>query len=157
VRDGRRREFERFAAFADPARRERIPDPNDAATFEASCPREPAGDPAAAAWRALVARLLAVRRERLVPHLVGAQALGATALGPRAVRARWRLGDRRVWDLWVNLGADPVALDDAARRAAMRGQPLFELGDAQRALAAEGVLPGRGFALQLGAAEEDAP
>lgn len=157
VRDGRRREFEPFAAFADPARRARIPDPNDPATFEASRPREPAGDPAAAAWRAFVARLLALRRERLVPHLAGAHALRAAALGPRAVRARWRLGDRRVWDLWVNLGPDPVALDEAARHAAMRGQPLFELGDAQRALAAEGVLPGHGFALQLGATEEGAP
>ncbi len=36
VRDGRRREFERFPAFRDPAIRERIPDPSDPATFAAS-------------------------------------------------------------------------------------------------------------------------
>lgn len=34
--DGRRKEFERFSAFRDPALRERIPSPQDAATFEAS-------------------------------------------------------------------------------------------------------------------------
>ncbi|WP_147432237.1 malto-oligosyltrehalose trehalohydrolase [Pararobbsia silviterrae] len=36
VREGRRREFAKFSAFSDPARRARIPDPNDRATFEQS-------------------------------------------------------------------------------------------------------------------------
>jgi maltooligosyltrehalose trehalohydrolase len=36
VVEGRRREFERFSAFRDPALRERIPSPQDAGTFEAS-------------------------------------------------------------------------------------------------------------------------
>jgi maltooligosyltrehalose trehalohydrolase len=36
VTEGRRREFRRFPAFSDPAARERIPDPQDDATFEAS-------------------------------------------------------------------------------------------------------------------------
>ena len=36
VTDGRRKEFSRFAAFADPAARERIPDPQAANTFEES-------------------------------------------------------------------------------------------------------------------------
>ena len=36
VREGRRREFKTFAAFADPAARERIPDPQAARTFESS-------------------------------------------------------------------------------------------------------------------------
>ncbi len=36
VREGRRAEFGRFAAFSDPATRERIPDPQDRATFLAS-------------------------------------------------------------------------------------------------------------------------
>jgi len=36
VSEGRRREFSRFAAFADPASRERIPDPQDLRTFQAS-------------------------------------------------------------------------------------------------------------------------
>jgi maltooligosyltrehalose trehalohydrolase len=36
VRNGRRREFSKFKAFADPETRERIPDPTDRATFERS-------------------------------------------------------------------------------------------------------------------------
>jgi len=36
VTEGRRKEFSRFAAFADPAARQSIPDPQSAATFEAS-------------------------------------------------------------------------------------------------------------------------
>src|SRR5690606_38208001 len=36
VRDGRRREFAAFPAFADPAARARIPDPTAASTFAAS-------------------------------------------------------------------------------------------------------------------------
>jgi maltooligosyltrehalose trehalohydrolase len=36
VTEGRRREFKDFPEFADPAARERIPDPQDAATFERS-------------------------------------------------------------------------------------------------------------------------
>lgn len=36
VREGRRREFAKFPAFSDPARREQIPDPNHVGTFEAS-------------------------------------------------------------------------------------------------------------------------
>jgi maltooligosyltrehalose trehalohydrolase len=38
VRNGRREEFKHFAAFQDPERRERIPDPNAASTFTASIP-----------------------------------------------------------------------------------------------------------------------
>jgi maltooligosyltrehalose trehalohydrolase len=36
VSDGRREEFKRFAAFADPAKRSVIPDPQSASTFERS-------------------------------------------------------------------------------------------------------------------------
>jgi len=157
VRDGRRREFERFAAFADPARRAEIPDPDDAATFEASLPRERAGDPAQVAWRAFVARLLALRRDALVPRLAGARALGAAALGPRAVTARWRLGDGSTWALWVNLDARPVTLDAVQGAAAARGTPLFALQDAARSMAREGVLPPHGLALLRAPAGEGAP
>jgi maltooligosyltrehalose trehalohydrolase len=37
VREGRRKEFAKFAVFSDPQRREHIPDPNDPRTFERSC------------------------------------------------------------------------------------------------------------------------
>ena len=41
VREGRRREFAKFAAFSDPERRARIPDPNAAQTFALSTPPAP--------------------------------------------------------------------------------------------------------------------
>src|SRR5262249_29847139 len=70
VREGRRSEFARFAAFADPAAREAIADPNDEATFVRS--RLDWGERASAphrAWLALYGTLLALRHEHLVPRL----------------------------------------------------------------------------------------
>jgi len=105
VREGRRREFASFAAFADPARRAQIPDPNTAETFHRSRPQADAGR--RDACEALYHQLLALRREHLVPRLEGAKAIGAQALGPSAVLAQWRLGDGSVWSLATNLGAEP--------------------------------------------------
>ena len=63
VTEGRRREFARFAAFADAATRERIPDPQAEPTFLASRLdwEEPAREPHAGTRR-LYAALLALRR-----------------------------------------------------------------------------------------------
>ena len=59
VREGRRDEFARFPAFADPASRERIPDPNAPETFAASVPQ---ADPALGPAReALYRRLIELR------------------------------------------------------------------------------------------------
>ena len=75
VRDGRRKEFAKFAAFQDPAQRDRIPDPNDRGNLRA--PRSPipaeAERPPHDAVLALHRRLLAVRHARIVPHLPGAR------------------------------------------------------------------------------------
>jgi maltooligosyltrehalose trehalohydrolase len=56
TREGRRREFERFAAFAG----EHVPDPQDPATFERSKLDRSSGDEE---LRAFYKRLLALRRE----------------------------------------------------------------------------------------------
>ena len=117
VRDGRRNEFAKFPAFADPANRARIPDPNAADTFAASVPR---ADPERGEGReALYQRLLRLRASAIVPRLAGARALSAEVVGPKAVLARWRLGDGAVLALATNLDARPVAIDIAD------GQPLF--------------------------------
>jgi maltooligosyltrehalose trehalohydrolase len=105
VREGRRKEFASFAAFSDPARRAQIPDPNAAETFHRSRPQADAGR--RDAREALYRRLLALRREHLLPRLAGTSALGAQALAPSAVLAQWRLGDGAVWSLASNLGAVP--------------------------------------------------
>ena len=91
VREGRRKEFASFAAFSDPARRAAIPDPNASQTFERSRPQ--ATRSAEPQRSALYRRLLTLRRELIMPHLAGAKAIGAEAIGPSAVVARWRLGE----------------------------------------------------------------
>src|SRR5690606_7533837 len=84
VRDGRRQEFARFAAFADPQRRARIPDPNAAQTFTDSAPRR---DGDSVYWERWIRLLLGVRRAHLFPRLAGARALDASAVGRAAVVA----------------------------------------------------------------------
>ena len=119
VREGRRREFSKFPAFADPAARAAIPDPNALSTFEASRPQP---GPDAAAWRALLGHLLRLRREHLAPHLDLAVSLGAEAIGSKAVQARWRL-ETKTYSLAVNLGDKPVLLSRAPQ-----GPPLAVVG-----------------------------
>jgi maltooligosyltrehalose trehalohydrolase len=110
VREGRRREFARFAAYADPGARASIPDPNAPETFERSRVLPPRETPVLSEHRAL----LRLRRERLTPRLPRARALGARVLGSHAVRAQWRLGDGSLWTLACNLGAEPVPCPAAA-------------------------------------------
>ena len=119
VREGRRREFAKFSAFADPKAREAIPDPNAKATFEASLPLP---GPEAQTWRALLAHLLRLRREHLAPFLDQAVSLGASAIGAKAVQAQWRLGDK-TYTLAVNFGEETVALT-----APPPGPPLAAVG-----------------------------
>jgi malto-oligosyltrehalose trehalohydrolase len=118
VREGRRKEFASFAAFSDPARRETIPDPNAAETFERSRPQPDAqcGNDRRAVYR----RLLGLRREHIVPRLNGAKAIGARAIGPSAVLAQWRLRDASVLTLASNLGAEACAIEQ------LRGGIIFE-------------------------------
>ncbi|MCU6453723.1 malto-oligosyltrehalose trehalohydrolase [Sphingomonas sp. A2-49] len=107
VRDGRRREFARFDAFADPAARERIPDPNARATFDRS---RPGPGPDADAWTGLLRDLIALRARAIVPHLRGTVSAGADATGDAAVVARWRLGDGSLLTIALDLAADPAPL-----------------------------------------------
>jgi maltooligosyltrehalose trehalohydrolase len=153
VREGRRREFEKFPAFRDPDRREAIPDPNDPATFSASTP-----DPAdartgpGAAHRAWVRGLLRLRHERVVPHLDGTRSLGAEIIGPAAVEARWRLGDDSVLSILVNLGDAPAPRPGG--NAATGDELLFESAPGSAAAASTGTLPARSLVATLGAAPE---
>jgi maltooligosyltrehalose trehalohydrolase len=119
VRNGRRREFAKFAAFADEAAREAIPDPNAQATFEASRaqPGREAED-----WTQLYRTLLALRTREIVPRLAGTKAIGAEVLGEKAVRASWRLGDGATLTIALDLGDTPGSLP------APEGEILFAEG-----------------------------
>ena len=135
VREGRRGEFAGARGFADPAVRHTIPDPNSPSTFEASRP--------CAAWSGRGTRE-PTRRDthsrasiacsrcahaHIVPRLEGTRSLGAEAVGPAAVIARWHMGDGAVLTIAVNLGPDrgvdpgpslPPARDAAPRHTGAR-------------------------------------
>ncbi len=111
VRDGRRREFARFAAFRDPATREKIPDPCDPATFESSVLRWE--DLAREPYRGLLAHyreLLRIRHREIVPRLAGAPGGAARrrTLGPGSLRVDWELADDARLTLLANLADAPL-------------------------------------------------
>lgn len=148
VREGRRREFAASAAFADPMRRERIPDPNDERTFLRSVPDVDAAQrDGGVEWRNFYRTLLRLRRERIVPALQDARSDGAQALGPAAVLASWRLGRDRL-HIAINLDRGPVEF------AAPGGQLLIDSPAGTAVRAARGRLPGYSAAawLEAGAA-----
>ncbi|SEI88263.1 maltooligosyl trehalose hydrolase [Sphingomonas sp. OV641] len=140
VREGRRKEFAKFEAFADEKTRETIPDPNALSTFEASIPQP---GPDAGTWRSFYQTLLHLRRDHIAPRLstpkqhpvegrgpVGkaeveasplaqldpglrrgtVESLGAQATGNTAVTARWRLNDGKVLAIAIDLADAPAPL-----------------------------------------------
>jgi maltooligosyltrehalose trehalohydrolase len=111
VREGRRQEFAGFAEFADPDKRERIPDPNAPETFTACVPR-----PDSNGRFAFYRRLIALRMQEIVPRLPGTTSLGAQTIGPKAVLARWQMGDGSRLTIVTNLGADAVSFQTPAGR-----------------------------------------
>ena len=149
VREGRRREFAAFAEFADAGKRQSIPDPNDAHTFESSIP-ETAADPDLDAecrsWLAWTSALLKVRHEEIIPRLAGCASESARALSKKAILARWRMGDGKVLEIAVNLDSEPAPY----RRNINAGGTLllFETEGASQA-AARGALPGDALLARL--------
>ncbi|MBD1554010.1 malto-oligosyltrehalose trehalohydrolase [Pseudomonas typographi] len=109
VRNGRRSEFADSSAFKDPALREKIPDPNALSTFEASTPDFAAfGAQQHGPWVSLYRELLTLRRRELFARLPGSRSLGCKVIGPKAVSARWRLGDGSTWQIDLNLDSQPL-------------------------------------------------
>jgi len=137
VREGRRREFQRFARFADEANREKIPDPNALSTFETSridWRRLDHSD--GRARHDLVRNLLDIRRREIVPRLAAMRhyADGTSEVDGTALGARWTLGDGSTLTLVANLGDLPASgpLDALGRviyesrpgLAALSGAPM---------------------------------
>ena len=94
TREGRRKEFSRFERFADPAVRDRIPDPLDPATYERSkldwscLPEQPHAE-----WLELHRRLLGLRRDVIAPLIPQIQndSKQWRLLGQRGLRVEWPL------------------------------------------------------------------
>jgi malto-oligosyltrehalose trehalohydrolase len=123
VREGRRQEFAGFPAFADPERREQIPDPNAGSTFAASIPW--AISQSSAERFALYQHLIGIRLQEIAPRLRGTASTGAKVIGPKAVEAGWRLGDGAHLTIVTNLGPETVPFDVPA------GRLLFASGNPQ--------------------------
>ncbi|MEI6413272.1 MAG: malto-oligosyltrehalose synthase [Pseudomonadota bacterium] len=122
VTTGRRREFARFARFADPSAQANIPDPNAAATFESGIlDWDTMTQPPHERWLALHRRLLALRRDQIVPRLHGMD--GGTARyeqpAPGVLAVTWCLGDGSRLALLANLGTT------LAQVAPLVGTPVF--------------------------------
>ncbi|MCB8878792.1 malto-oligosyltrehalose trehalohydrolase [Acidisoma cellulosilytica] len=123
VRDGRREEFARFPAFSDPETREKIPDPLAEATFLASKLQWDKVDPTVQDW---YRRILAVRRERLLPLLHGIRQGGRARMrGQRAVEVVWTVDGGGALTLLANLSSETVSGDFA-----VDSQPLWQEGAA---------------------------
>jgi len=132
VTEGRRREFCRFARFADPAARERIPDPASPQTFARST----------LDWSEmrrskhretlhLYRELLRIRRAEIVPRIAGVSGRAAkyARLGERGLRCDWQLADAAVLTLEANLGARPQAgFDDAGPKRLLYATAPFSRG-----------------------------
>jgi malto-oligosyltrehalose trehalohydrolase len=111
VREGRRREFAHFPAFADEAAHARIPDPLTLATYEsAKLDWSLLSDRTHGAWLDHHRSLLAIRRREIVPRLAGvARGNAQHALhGGKVVEVRWWLREGAVLQLLAWLGAEPI-------------------------------------------------
>jgi maltooligosyltrehalose trehalohydrolase len=144
VRQGRRQEFAKFKAFSDPSTREKIPDPNAEQAYLDSIPRFSVApedsDPAFAPWPEWTRELLAIRRDHIVPRLYGANAIGASAIGPAAVVARWRMNDGAVLSIALNLADTSAAIAEDIMPAPAKNTILFETKDAAASIST-GKLP----------------
>ncbi len=132
VSNGRRREFKRFAAFADDAAVARIPDPNAESTFIDSKLRwQERLAPPHRERLDFVRELLALRRHYLAPHLSRRMRAGSFAILNDVLRAEWRLADGRCWSLMAHFGNHAVyaALPETGTR-------VFSLGAAVAAATA---------------------
>ncbi|MCM2326711.1 MAG: malto-oligosyltrehalose trehalohydrolase [Lysobacter sp.] len=124
VARGRRGEFARFAAFADEAARERIPDPGAPQTFAASKLRWEEREEGLHRERlALVGELIARRRRHIVPRLAGMQGGGRMQILNGVLRVEWTLGDGSLLRLLLHPGPG-----DAAVPPPLAGETVWEEG-----------------------------
>jgi maltooligosyltrehalose trehalohydrolase len=134
VAEGRRGEFARFAAFADPAARAAIPDPGSPDTFArskldwASVSRAPHRE-----RLKLVRMLLYLRRQCIVPHLAGMRSGGRHAVHEGVLRVTWTLGDGAQLHLATDAGCGPGVAGES-----LPGALLFEERAVRVALEAPG-------------------
>lgn len=135
IREGRRREFASFPAFADPARRAAIPDPNERATFEASRLNwQERESPRGRERLAQVRALLALRHRELEPWLEGQRGPGRRRVLGDVLEVRWSFAAAAggiTWTLRVRL--EPSAEAEAQVPADPGEQVVYALRATRRA------------------------
>lgn len=150
VREGRRNEFRKWSQFTDPDLREKIPDPDSAATYSSTLlDWDALGVPKHAQRLKLVSRLLDIRAREIAPKLCGmrgGQGRGST-LSHRAVAVTWRLGDGSELQLLANYDDEDIPLGDVALAGA--GRQIFVSNDATIKAATNGFLPPCGVVVSL--------
>ncbi len=128
VREGRRREFAAFPEFADPAKRERIPDPNDPETFKSAVLKwdEPA-KPKYSEWLKLHRQLLTLRRERILPLMPMIKPGKAfwKVTETTVLVVDWPLHDDRVLVLAANLGPKTLPIQPETLAATPRIEKIY--------------------------------
>ena len=125
VTEGRRKEFARFARFADAEQRARIPDPVAPETFQRSRISWKERDEGAHhRWWELHRRLLRLREAEITTRTSGITGCNASFRrhGARGLLAQWKLADGSVLNLETNLG--PRAQEGFNVQAG--GRTLFE-------------------------------
>jgi malto-oligosyltrehalose trehalohydrolase len=126
VREGRRREFAKWPAFADPETRKKIPDPNAESTFAGS----------KLDWDKLsqkehrsrferMKELLDTRRREIAPLIarIGGNAGAAEQLADRAFAVTWTLTGGGQLSMFANLGTQPASLGEVPQ-----GRILYSAG-----------------------------
>jgi maltooligosyltrehalose trehalohydrolase len=139
VRRGRNEEFRKVKAFTDAFTQNLVPDPNSLETFAASRLKLETVDQDEAEARAtLIRRLLAARREHIVPELtrLGGHAGKVEALDGAAFTVSWQLAGGRSLLLSANL-----AERDAHLPASQGSMLIFEHRVGAAAALANGTLP----------------
>jgi len=130
VTAGRRREFESFSAFADPANREQIPDPCLRTTYEKSKLNwDERQLPGHADWLSFYRKLISIRQQKIVPKLLEIrEGHGSYQVFPPALLyVRWQLAGERHLALLANL-ADERAETTALNLIGQCEDTLFTLG-----------------------------
>jgi maltooligosyltrehalose trehalohydrolase len=112
VREGRKREFAKFARFADGGG-QALPDPTSAATFAAARLNwRTLAQPGHAEWLERYRLLLAIRKRDIMPLVPGIRASGTcTRLSDgRAFEVHWRTDDGTILHLIANLSDTPASI-----------------------------------------------
>ncbi|MBW3572667.1 MAG: malto-oligosyltrehalose trehalohydrolase [Gemmatimonadetes bacterium] len=144
VTEGRRKEFGKFSAFADPAVRERIPDPQAVSTFQNSRLRwDEAERMPHAGVLALYRELLRLRRTHAAPRRRDRDSFAVAALGEHGIALRRTGKDGRALLLVVSLqgalSVDTASMEET-RAPADRWDLLLSTEEARFGGEAEGEL-----------------